>query len=292
MTKHATRASKRLHESPIRTLVARLPRASVYAIVLGYAAMILVPLYYTVINSFKTNQTIFDSPLSPPTSLSLHNYSDALSMANLGSAFVNSGSITSGSELVTLLLAIPAAYGIARIPCRLSRAIERIFGVGFLIPAFAVLVPTFLLAVYSQLLYSRLFLILFYPAMVLPLSVLVIAQFMRTIPLELEEAAEVDGARRHHILLQVILPLSLPGVVSVIILNFVTFWNEFLFALILTDGSTQTVQVAVPSLADPRGEDYALVAAGVILSLIPVYLLYVIMQGRMQKALVAGALKE
>jgi multiple sugar transport system permease protein len=275
----------------LRATAGRLPSALIYGLVLLYALMIVVPLYYTIINSFKDNQTIFGSPLAPPSSLSLHNYSQAQQLANLTHALANSGIITGGSELVTILLAIPAAYGIARIPSRSSRVIERIFSLGFLIPPFAVLVPTFILAVDTHLLYNRVFLMLFYPAMVLPLSVLVLAQFMRTIPVELEEAAAIDGASRIGTLLRVILPLSMPGVVSVLILNFVAFWNEYLFALILTNDSSRTIQVAVPTLEDPRGTNYALLGAGIVVSLIPVYMLYTAMQGRMQRALVAGALK-
>jgi multiple sugar transport system permease protein len=281
----------RYQESLVASIARRVPAAAVYALVLAYAAMLLVPLYYTVISSFKTNQTIFTSPLRPPSSLSFARYEQAQSLADLDGALLNSVLITAGAELLTLLLAIPAAYGIARIPSRLSDAVERFFGVGFLIPVFAVLVPTFLFAVYSGLLYSRLFLVLFYPATALPLSVLLLAQFMRTIPRELEEAAAIDGARRLTIMRKVILPLSVPGVVTVVILNFLTFWNEYLFALVLTDENTRTAQVAVPLLRDPRIADYALLSAGVVITLAPVYLVYVLAQRRMQEALLAGAVK-
>jgi multiple sugar transport system permease protein len=259
--------------------------------VIAYAAALVVPLYYVVISSFKTNQTIFLAPLQPPANFSFDRYGRAEELANLSGAIGNSVIVTVGAEIVTLVLAVLAAYGIARIPSRLSSAIEGIFGVGFLIPVMAVLVPTYLLAVFTGLLHSRLFLVLFYPATVLPLSVILLAQFMRTIPVEIEESATIDGASRLQILGHIILPLSVPGLATVATLNFLAFWNVYFFALILTNEASRTVQVAVPFLKDPRVIDFALLSAGIVITLVPVYVVYSILQRRMQEALLAGALK-
>jgi multiple sugar transport system permease protein len=267
------------------------PGALAYLLVLVYVAALLVPLYFVVVSSFKTNETIFLEPLSPPTTFSFAKYGEAQSAVDLGGALLNSMTITVAAEIVTLLLALPAAYGIARHRGRLGKVIETIFGAGFLIPTFAVLVPTFLLAAFSGLLYSRLFLILFYPATVLPLSVILLAQFMRTIPRELEESAMIDGATRLQILRHIFIPIVIPGIASVAILNFLAFWNEYIFALVLTNDATRTVQVAVPALRDSRLIDYALLSAGIVIALVPVYLVYTVLQRRMQEAMLVGALK-
>lgn len=272
-------------------LARRLGLAIAYVPVIAYATALVVPLYYVLISSFKTNQTIFLAPLEPPTSLSFGIYARAEELANLSGAILNSVLVTVGAEIVAGVLAVLAAFGIARIPSRLSRAIEGIFGLGFLIPVMAVLVPTYLLAVFTGLLHSRLFLVLFYPATVLPLSVILLAQFMRTIPVEIEESATIDGASRLQILGRIILPLSVPGLATVAILNFLAFWNEYIFALILTNEGSRTVQVALPFLKDPRVIDFALLSAGIVITLVPVYAVYSIMQRRMQEALLAGALK-
>lgn len=269
----------------------RLGRLLVYAIVLGYAASLLLPLYGVVVSSFKTNQTIFLAPLALPQSLSLDLYATAQHNADLIGALARSAAITIGAELLTLLLAILAAFGIARIRSRLSNSVELVFGLGFLIPSFAVLVPTYLLAVVSGLLHTLLFLVLFYPATVLPLSVLLIAQFMRAIPREIEESAVIDGASRLRILWHIILPLSMPGIATVAILNFLSFWNEYIFALILTNESSRTVQVALPFLKEPTHADYALLSAGIVMTVVPVFIVYAVLRRRMQEALTAGALK-
>ncbi len=274
-----------------RKRVRRLGVALAYVPVVAYAAALLLPLYYVVISSFKTNQTIFLAPLEPPARLSFTAYGRAEALANLSGAIENSVLVSLGAELVALALSVLAAFGIARIPSRLSSVIEGLFGLGFLVPVMAVLVPTFLLAVFTGLLHSLLSLVLFYPATVLPLSIILLTQFMRTIPLEVEESATIDGATRLQVLRHIILPLSMPGLATIAILNIITFWNEYLFALILTDEGSRTVQVALPFLKEPQSVDFALLSAGIVITLVPVYAAYVVLQRRMQEALVAGAVK-
>jgi multiple sugar transport system permease protein len=153
-------------------------------------------------------------------------------------------------------------------------------------------VPTYLMAVRSHLIDRPLvFLVLFYAAAGLPLSVLLLAQFMRTVPSELEEAATIDGASRMRILWHVIIPMVKPGIVTVAILNFLGVWNEYLFASVIATEDARTVQVALPFLSDFRGTNLGLVAAGIVITLLPVYAVYAVLHRRMQEALVAGAIK-
>lgn len=256
-----------------------------------YVLLLLVPLYYLLVSAFKDNTAIFTNPLGLPIPFSLQNFANAQDGADLLSAMGNSALITIGAEVVTLLLAIPAAYGIARIPSRLGGLFERIFALGFLIPTFAVLVPTFLFSITLGLFHTRLFLVLFYPATALPLAVVLLTQFMRSIPGEIEEAARVDGARRWQILLGIFIPLSWPGIATILILNFLSFWNEYIFALVILDQDTRTVQVALPTLMSYQLIDYGLLTAGTVITLIPVYIVYAVLQRRMQEALVSGYAK-
>ncbi len=263
----------------------------VRGLVVIYVLIILIPIYYLIISAFKSNNEIFIQPLSLPTSLSLQNFIAAQDDASLFSAMWTSAYITTASEILTLLLALPAAYAIARIPLKGAALIERAFSLGFLIPGFAVLVPTFLLSVKLGLFHSTLFLVLFYPVSGLPLTVILMAQFMRSIPYEIEEAAEIDGANRLTILLRLVIPLSVPGIATVLILNFLNFWNEYIFALVILGRDTQTVQVALPLLKTLNVVDYGLLTAGTLLTLIPVYIIYTLIQRRMQEALMAGYAK-
>lgn len=258
-----------------------------------YAAVLVIPLYFLLVSAFKTNTDIFIHPFSLPRGLGFERFSQAISRAQLGTALVNSALITVVAEVITLVLSIPAAYGLARSDGRLSAWIERTFAAGFLVPAFAALVSTVVLSIKLDLFQTRLFLMLFYPAGALPLSIILLTQFMRTIPAELEESAMVDGASRLVVLLRIYLPLTIPGIATVAILNFLAFWNEYLFALVITgaEPSVRTVQVALPSLVSETNTEYGILTAGTVITLIPVYLVYLVMHRRMEAALLQGAVK-
>lgn len=258
-----------------------------------YAAILIIPFYYFIASSFKTNEEIFESPLALPTSWDLSNFTTALRQADLGLAVANSALTTVAALILTLLLALPAAFALARTTGRIGRIIETVFSLGFLIPSFAALFPTFLLAASLGLFHTRTFVVLLLPATALPLSIVILTAFMRTIPRELEEAASMDGATTLQVLRQVYLPICIPGIATVLLLNFLSFWNAYLYPLILIgpDTAQRTIQVALPTLKVDAGTDYGVLMAGTLLTLLPVYLVYTVLQKQMQKALVSGAIK-
>ncbi|MEV0848145.1 carbohydrate ABC transporter permease [Streptomyces sp. NPDC049954] len=259
----------------------------------AYAALLLVPLYYLLVSSFKTNDQIFSNAFSLPTSLSPGNFTSSFGDADLGLAIVNSGLVTVGSLVLTVALALPAAFALARATGRLGAVIEGVFSLGFLIPTFAALFPTFLLAAATGLFHTQVFMVLFLPATAMPLSVVILVQFMRTIPPEMEEAARIDGASTFAVLRHVYTPMCLPGIATILLMNFLTFWNEYLYSLVIIgpDPSRRTVQVALPTLKSITGTDYGVLTAGTVLTLVPVWVVYTVLQKRMQQALVAGAVK-
>jgi multiple sugar transport system permease protein len=258
-----------------------------------YAAVLLIPFYYFITSSFKSNEEIFESPLALPTTWDLSNFTTAMRQADLGLAIANSALTTVSALVLTLLLALPAAFALARATGRVGRIIETVFSLGFLIPSFAALFPTFLLAASLGLFHTRTFVVLLLPATALPLSIVILTAFMRTIPRELEEAASMDGATTMQVLRQVYLPICIPGIATVLLLNFLAFWNAYLYPLILIgpDTAQRTIQVALPTLKVDAGTDYGVLMAGTLLTLLPVYLVYTVLQRQMQRALVSGAIK-
>ncbi len=258
-----------------------------------YAAVLIVPFYYFIVSAFKTNEQIFESPLALPTSWSFDNFVTATQQAELGLAVANSALTTIGALAVTLLLALPASFALARATGRAGKIVEGAFSLGFLIPSFAALFPTFLLAAALGLFHTRTFIVFLLPATALPLSVVILTAFMRTIPRELEEAAAIDGATTFQVLRHVYLPICTPGIATVLLLNFLSFWNAYLYPLILIgpDTAQRTIQVALPTLKVDAGTDYGVLMAGTLLTLLPVYLVYTVLQRQMQRALVSGAIK-
>lgn len=268
-----------------------------YFVFIAYAVTILLPLYYVLISSFKGNVEIFNNPLGWPETVDFGNYLRVQERVNALRAIGTSFVITTASLFLILIVSIVAAYGIARVAGRFETKwpaliAEAYFGLGFLIPAFSLLVPVFLLAARTGLLYNPGYLILFYVASNLSLSILMLSSHMRGIPRALEEAAEIDGASRFQVLRYVIVPLSRSGIMTVSVLNFIGIWNEYIFALMLLDSRYRTIQVAIPLLRTMRKVDYGLISAGVVAALIPVYLVFIFFQERVIQGMSSGAVKQ
>lgn len=259
-----------------------------------YAASLVVPLFFVVISAGKSNLEIFTRPFYLPVNdFQWTNFSEAWSRTQMGKALLNSVVIVSSSLVLNLVLALPAAYSIARWRGRGGRISEAIFALGLLIPGFAALVPTVLMSIAVGMFQNRAFLVAVFAATSLPLAVILLAQFIRSVPDELEESAMLDGANRLQILSHVYLPVIIPGMATISILNFLGFWNEYLFSLVLLGGDPElrTVQVALPTLASRTETHYGILMAGTLISLLPVLLVYILLQKQIEKALVDGAVK-
>jgi len=264
-----------------------------YFFAILYALLIVIPLYFVLISAFKNNDQIITTPLAFPSALVFKKFIQAQSNVNLLRAMMISAVVTTGTELLTLVLAFPAAYAIARIQTRLSAVVEAIFSLGFLIPGLAILMPIYLMTAKAGLLYHPIALVILYPAFNLPLSMILLTSFMRKLPRELEESAVIDGGNVLQIIFYIFVPICMPGVLTVLVLNFINIWNEYLFALILMDSNNRTIQLALALLrANQRAIDYGLIAAGVVISMIPVYATFIFFQGKIMSGMLAGAIKE
>ena len=271
----------------------RLSTGIAYILALLYAMTIIIPIYYVIISSFKTNLEIFGSPLALPTSIAqIGNYLLAQERVNILRAMGISALITIATLVLNTSFGFIAAYAIARMHLKISSMLEAFFGAGFLIPVFAVIVPVYLLAAQTGLLYNPIFIIVFYAASHLPLTIIFLATHMRQIPSELEDAAMIDGANRLQIIWHIFFPLSSSAVVTVVVMNFIACWNEYLFALLLLEGDMRTVQMVIPMLRSERLVDYGLVSAGIVMSMIPIYLLFIFFQEKIVTGMMGGAVKE
>jgi len=258
-----------------------------------YALLIVIPLYFVIVSAFKNNAQIISTPLAVPHALDFTKFIQAQENVNLLRALLISTGVTIGAELVTLLIAFPAAYAIARIQTRLSVVMEAIFSLGFLIPGLAILMPIYLMTAKAGLLYHPIALVILYPAFNLPLSMILLISFMKKLPRELEESAMMDGGNVLQIIVYIFFPISMPGVITVMVMNFINMWNEYLFALILMDSNNRTIQLATALLrSSQRSIDYGLIAAGVTISLIPVFVTFVFFQEKIMNGMLAGAIKE
>jgi multiple sugar transport system permease protein len=258
-----------------------------------YAALIVIPLYFVIVSAFKSNSEIISTPLALPASLNFQKFFQVQANVNVLRAGLITIGITTGAEFLTLVLAFPAAYAVARIPTRLSTLVETIFSIGFLIPGLAILMPIYMMTAKAGLLYHPISLVILYPAFSLPLAMILLTGFMRKLPRELEESAVMDGGNVLQIIFYIFFPICMPGIITVLVLNFINIWNEYLFALILMDSNNRTIQLALALLrANQRTVDYGLIAAGVLISMIPVFIIFIFFQDKIMSGMLAGAIKE
>jgi len=288
----AAAASPKAPRGHVRRITGGL--AAGYVLIGIYGLTLVLPLYWLFISAFRDRYELFSSPLTPTFSKGFSNFVNVWEQLDAGRALLNSAYITLAALALTLAVAVPASYGLARSRGKVSAVVERIYAMGFLIPGFAALVPTLLLAIFLNMYHTREFIILYLSASAQPLAVILLTQFMRTVPPELEEAALIDGAGRFRIMRSIYLPLVMPGIATISILQFNAYWNEYLYTLIIAgvQPAKRTIQVALPTLVSHLGNtDYAWVCAGTIISILPVFILYIVLNRRMEDALVQGALK-
>src|SRR5258706_16425412 len=258
-----------------------------------YAFLIIIHLYFVVISAFKNNNQIITTPLALPSALDFNKFLQAQANVNLLRAMLISVAVAIGAEILTLVLAFPAAYAIARMQTRLAAFAEAIFSLGFLIPSLAILMPVYLMTARAGLLYHPIALVILYPAFSLPLSLVLLTSFMRKLPRELEESAVMDGGNVLQIIFYIFFPICMPGIITVLVLNFINIWNEYLFALILMDSNNRTIQLALALLrANQRTVDYGLIAAGVLISMVPAFIVFIFFQDRIVSGMFTGAIKE
>ncbi|MBB3126132.1 raffinose/stachyose/melibiose transport system permease protein [Paenibacillus rhizosphaerae] len=260
---------------------------------LGLFAIInIVPLFWMVVNSFKEEQEYSRSPFSFPSHLQFSNYAGAWEVANMNTYFLNSIIITFVSLAVTVLLGSLAAYFLSRFTFKLRGTVYALFLLGMLVPIHATLIPIFLIMQKVHLLDTRLALILPYTAFHLSLTVFILEGFMRGFPKDLEESGVMDGAGIYRIFWSILLPMTRPALATVIILNFIYNWNEYLFALVLiTSGSLKTLPLGLSNFAGIETASMTLQMAALTIALIPIIIFYLLLQKQLVNGMTAGAVK-
>jgi multiple sugar transport system permease protein len=254
----------------------------------------IVPLLWMASTSFKTNREITQDGTLVPHSFTLGNYSSLFKGREFGSYLTNSVVVTVVSVAVALLLGTHAAYAIARF--RLWGGLERYLGFGLLVtrilPPIVVIIPVFLMAQRLSLLNTRLGLIIVYSAFNVSVVVWMMESFFREIPVDLEEAAMVDGDSRFAAFRRIVLPLAAPGLVATGIFAAIVTYNEFLFALVLTSTPTaETMPVGAATLIGRINIDWGAMSAAGVIGALPILLFSALVQKHLVRGLTMGAVK-
>lgn len=271
------------------TLKKGIPHLFLFA----YVFIILYPMFFLLNTSFKKNIQIDSNPWGLPQPFTLKNYTYAFSNSKIGIYFFNSFFISTVSTLATILLAICIAYAITRMKYpSLSKYVYAILLLSLLIPAPALLIPLYRMVNWLHIYNTPFALIVPYTTFGIPLTVFVIAAFLKSIPNELEEAGIIDGLSVYGLLGRIVLPLTLPTLVTVFILNYLGNWNEYVLAnLFLSNDNLRTLPVAVVSFFNKYNTNYGALCASVMISITPVILIYSILQKRIIEGVMAGSVK-
>ncbi|GAA2669503.1 MULTISPECIES: carbohydrate ABC transporter permease [Actinoplanes] len=257
-----------------------------------YTLLIIVPLVVIVGGSFKTTADLFASPFGLPTRPTLDNYVTVLAKQDLLGVLGNSVLVVAVSVPVTLLLGSLTAYAVARLPRWPSRILFGIFALGLAVPAQAVMIPQYVQFDRLGLRNSLTGLMLINVVVTLPVAVFILAGFMRTLPAELFEAAEIDGAGPWAVFRRIVVPVSAPSLAATSIFLVVMHWNDLLYPLLfIDDPSKRTLPLA---LLDFQGEyltEYPLLFTGVVVASLPMVLAYAFLQRHFVAGITAGAVK-
>jgi raffinose/stachyose/melibiose transport system permease protein len=251
------------------------------------------PFVVLVLTAFRSETDFLShGPWSIPSSLTLSSFSKAWDTGQFGITYRNSILVTLIKVPLGVAIAAPLAYSIAKLRLRWGGAILFIILLGLSIPIFIIIVPMFTMLRSANLVDSIWGLLPPYLAVGLPFEVLILQTFFRQFPDDLADAARIDGASEFRIFRSVVLPLSTPALITVLILDTVATWNELLMALIvLSSAEHRTVPLGLLNFQGQFATNYTGLSAGILIAIVPILVIYALLQRWILSGLTAGALK-
>ena len=254
-------------------------RTGVLEIVMIAAGLLFMfPIYILIINAIKPRSEQ-SSPMTFPLAPTLENFAEAWNEAHLGSAMLNSLIVTVGSVVVLVFVGAMAAYPLARLTHGWSRLAYYLFMLGLVIPFQLALIPLYFTLRDVGLIGTLLGLIVIYGGIQAPLTIFLYTEFIRSVPLDYDEAAEIDGANRMQTFWRVIFPLVAPITGTVIVLNAVLIWNDFFVPLLFLSGSGNvTLPLAIFQFTGQYSSQWGLIFAALLIGSIPIVAAFLIMQ--------------
>lgn len=263
-------------------------------IIMTFAAILFIAPILIIINySFKTKKELYlNSPLSLPGSLNFQNYINAYKKLDLATTFTNTFFYTAVSVVILALLCGTTAWAIARCKKKFFKFCYIYFVIGILIPYQALFLPIYTIGYKMHLTNTRFGIIFMYIATGVSFGVFLLTSFMSTVPLELEEAARIDGCSVFRTYFSIVLPLLKPAMATLIIMQAFQIWNDYLLAsLYVSKKQLKTLTVAIQSLFSAQSSDYTTAMAAIVISVLPIAILFLSLQKYFIKGMTVGAVK-
>lgn len=269
----------------------KLQNIAVAVLLWGMIAVFVFPLLWLLLTSLKTRVDAFSLPPKFIFTPTFDNYTNVLADGTFIKFYLNSVRIGVLSTLFSLLLGIPAAYALARFPMRKKEDFAFWVLSTRMAPPIMVILPFYLVFKQFNLLDTTFGLVMIYMTFGLSFVLWMMRSYIASIPIDLEDAARIDGASRLSAFLRVTLPLSAPGIAAASIFTFIMSWNEFLYSLILTGNKTKTATVAITSYITFEGIRWGEVAAAGSMIVLPVLLFGIVIQKYLIQGMTMGGVK-
>ena len=284
----------------------RLYQVFIYVVLAMLAIVIIVPVAWVFLASVKQNSEFYGNPWTLPASFYWQNFVDAWNAASMGSYMLNSALVTALSLAILLVVALPAAYCLSRFRFRGGRFLNVCFMAGLFINVNYIVVPIFLMMrdwdswmnyFFGKTIFlNNLFMLaIVYAATALPFTVYLLSGYFATLPHDFEEAAYIDGASYGQAMTRVILPMAQPSIITIILFNFLSFWNEYIISMTLMSSSTGQKTLPVGLLNLMQGQqskaEFGIMYAGLVLVMLPTLILYMCVQKKLTQGMTVGGLK-
>lgn len=258
----------------------RIKEKLFYFMVFSVFFLICFPIFWAVLCSFKIHEEMFSVPLKIiPSALTIEHYEKLILSTQIPRFFFNSFIVATGTSFLTVFIASLAAYSLTRFPFPGIGLAARSILFCYMLPPVLLSIPFFLMLNKVHLLNSRLGLLYCHTSLALPFVIWLFWGFFRTIPIDIEEAARIDGSGRMRILVDIFFPLALPGIVAGFVFTFIVSWSDYLFSsIILTKESVQTLPVAIAMITAKDFITWEVILPAMGLATIPVLLITIVLQ--------------
>ena len=284
----------------------RIVKIFIYVALITLAITIIVPVAWVFMASVKENSEFYGNPWTLPLGLHWQNFTDAWTTARMGDYMLNSVVVTALALAILLIVALPAAYAISRFKFRCRSVLSVGFMAGLFINVNYIVVPIFLMLVDGDnflkktfgsgfLLNNIVVLAIVYAATALPFTIYLLSGYFATLPHDFEEAAYIDGAGYGKAMIQIIFPMAKPSILTIILFNFLSFWNEYIISMTLLSSANgpKTLPVGLMNLtqAQQSAAQYGQLYAGLVLVMLPTLILYMCVQKKLTQGMTVGGLK-
>ena len=287
-----TRTKRKATTAGYDEINSRLTRVLLYLIAFAVLALIIIPVAFAVLGGFRSMGQLSENPVSLPNPWVFTNYADVLTLGTFWRQLANSAVIALLTTIVVLPAASLAAFVLSRYSFRGREAIYTLFTFGLLFPVTVAIVPLFVVIRQISLLDNPLGVALPQAAFALPLSIVIMRPFFRSVPADLEEAASIDGCGPFRFYWAIMLPLSRPVLSTIAVIAIVSSWNAFLLPLVVLNNATSwTLPIGVTNFSTQYTTDTARVLAFTTLSMVPALLFYLVAERQIVSGLSSGAVK-